>query len=160
MTDTNIEIIPTLSLVPLESEVLLVTPAMPNDDLLAIYDRLLFVVRESKRLKELMEARMIEWMQTNGDLVVSDTVKYYLGTDKTTKCNDVPAAVEALLSACDGDFKRFCDCLASNAVKHGASKKLLPPDIYSKLFVTMTKSKVEGGPATKELKRSDESFSR
>lgn len=160
--ESNCEIItvpiPGVALQPLELAVAAVTPEMLNDDVLALYDRVAFVARESKRLKDLMEKAMVDWMTTNHlNLEVSPTVHYYVGTSKSTKCTDVPATVEALLAVVDGDFKRFCDTLAANAIKHGAAKKLLAMEVYRELFKVTEKSTLEGGPE-KELMKADATF--
>ena len=142
----------------IEQETLGITTTMTNDEALAMYDRVLFYAKEMKRVKEQAETQVVEWIKKNGDLIVSPTVRYYVGAEKVTKCTNVPAAMEAILTVCEGDFTKFCGVLSSNAIKHGAASKLLPPKVYEQYFRVEIKEDLREGGAAKTLKRIDETW--
>lgn len=131
---------------------------LTNEQVLSIYDRIKFYQSELKTLRDRAESAMMEWIKVNGDLVVSDSVRYYVGTSKTTKCTNIPGAVEKIMEATGGDFTRFCDVLASGAIKHGAAKKVLDPKTYAELFKVTESDKLEEGVLDKKLIRYDEAF--
>ncbi len=144
------------AIVAIEKNVLGDLSECDHDQVMKVWDLTLFYTKEIKRVKELVEAEVIKWCQKNGDLVVSDQIRYYAGKDRTVKCVDVPATVEAVMQATGGDFKAFCDVLASNAIKNGAAKRVLTPELYGKLFQTVEKDSLEEGKV-KLIKR-DERF--
>ncbi len=143
----------------LEREAASISGELTNDQVLAIYDQLKFYNRETKRLMDLAETAMLEWIKGNGDLVVSPTVRYYAGTSKTTKCVDLPAAVAALMEATGGNFEKFCEVLSSGAIKHGAAKKVLDPNVYDLCFKVEIRDTLEEGKPDKKLMKADEAFS-
>ncbi len=68
------------------------------------------------------------------------------------------ATVEALLTATNGDFQAFCEVLSSNALKHGAARKVLPEEVYSQFFVTEVAEDLKEGGTKKKLQKFDERF--
>lgn len=115
-----------------------------------------------KRIAEIeadMKRQLIEWIEANGPLVINET-KYYVGDRKDTKCVDVPATVQALLEATGGDFGKVCECLASQPVKHGASKRVLSADQYDALFKVETVPVLKEGVAQKQLQKVNTNFLR
>ncbi len=144
----------------LEREAASISGELTNDQVLAIYDQLRFYQREIKRLIDLAETAMLEWIKGHGDLIVSPTVRYYAGTSKTTKCTDLPAAVAALMEATGGNFEKFCQVLSANALKHGAAKKILDPNVYDLCFKVEVKDTLEEGKPVKKLMKADDAFVR
>jgi hypothetical protein len=146
------------AIVMIEKDVLGELSELSHDQVLAVWDKAQFFARETKRIKDLVEAEVLRWVQAHGELNCGNGVRYYAGIDKTTKCQNVPAAVEALMTACEGDFTRFCDTLASNAIKHSAAKKILAPEVYDGLFKVIEKDVLEEGKIAKKLMRADDNF--
>ncbi len=142
----------------IQQETPLVTLEMTNEEVIAIYDRCQFIAREAKARQQQIEAAILEWVQEHGDLIVSDTLRYYAGTEKVTKCINVPAAVEALLVAVGGDFNTMCEALSSNAIKYGAAKKMLPPEVYDQYFTVEYRETLEEGKPKKKLLKADDKF--
>jgi hypothetical protein len=148
-------------LAPFEKPILALSGESNRDDILMWHERLKFYQQEATRMRDIVENALIAYIKTHGPIEFGNGVRYYLTHPKTVKCNDIPATVEAVFEATGGDFKRFCDVLASGAIKHGAAKKILPPKDYSALFTTTVKDKLETGePAEKTLAKADDKFSR
>ncbi len=146
-------------LAPVEAEVIMLSESASTDLILQTYEACKFYTAEIKRLKALCEAVMIEKIKASGALEVRPGIRYIVTVDKTTKCDNVPMAVEAILNAVGGDFTKFCGVLSSNALKHGAAKKILAPEDYEKLFkVTVKDSLEEKGEPKKKLAKIDERF--
>jgi len=85
---------------------------------------------------------MVEWIQENGDIMCG-TKRYYVGKNKSTKCDDIKPTVEALHKASGGDWDMFVGCLSSNALKVGACRKILGGEVFAKHFTTTTKDTLE-----------------
>lgn len=161
MTTQMTEIVPGNALASLESEIIDLGENVSMETIATVSERVGFYMGELKRLDKILDQHMIEWIKKNGPIRISDSVRYVLTHPKTTKCNDVPATIEAVLAASGGDFKKMCDVLSAGAIKHGAASKILPPEEYAKLFSVTVKDKLEdGGPAPKEVTRIDSSFIR
>jgi hypothetical protein len=133
-------------------EVVGIHEGMTPDQVLAIYDRILFYERSLKELRAMTERAMVEWMRTNGDITLASGVRFTIGHIKTTKCVNAGDAFEAVMQAAGGDWEKAKQVLASNAIKPGAAKKVLSPEEYERHFKTTVKDTLEGGePAPKEL---------
>jgi hypothetical protein len=141
-----------------EALALAIVPETPADNVLEIYDRIKFYKSELARIHGVCEQQMIEWIKANGDLELNDTSRFYVGDEKRVKCVNVPAAVEALITACNGDFTAFCEILSSNALKHGAAKKVLPAEVFEQFFATEVVEDLKTGAAKKKLLKADERF--
>lgn len=134
----------------LADAVLSVNDTMTSDQVLEIRERVLFAKAKLKELEQTLEEGLIEWMRANGDLVISDDKRLYIGQDKRTRCNDPAATLEALLTATGGDFGAVCDCLSSGAWKHGACRKPLG-DAWDEHFTTETVDRVKVKEADKRF---------
>ncbi len=141
----------------LKVQVLALNDKATAEQVLTVYDAILSALGRLKEIKEGCEGAMMDWIAANGDLILDDTRRYVLSYDKTTKCNDVPAAVEEIMKATEGDFKRFCDVLSSGAIKHGAARKVLDPQVYERIFTTTVKTSLDNKPI-KVLTKLDEKF--
>ncbi len=144
----------------IKREVPLATLEMTNDQVVHILDHAQFVKREVTALVAQLEISILEWIQAHGDLIVSDSIRYYAGTSKTTKCVDLPAAVAALMEATGGNFEKFCEVLSANALKHGAAKKVMDPNVYDLCFKVEIKDTLEEGKPVKKLMKADDAFVR
>ena len=129
-----------------------------------VAEKLMLLDRLSDWLKE-TKAQVIEsaeeFIRDNGP-VECGSVVYFLGvTKKPPKCIDVPGTIEALMQACQGDFEKFCEHLAANAIKYGAAKATLPPREYDLLFKVEEVEELqceEAAKAAKKLQKLDRRF--
>jgi hypothetical protein len=83
----------------------------------------------------------IEFVRKHGP-VETETERYYLGRTKTTKCKDVPAALDAAFTATGGDMDAVAGLLASQPLKHGACRSVLG-ERWDEFFETTESDKVE-----------------
>lgn len=123
---------------------------------LAFRDRLKEVSRD---LCEQIEQNVIEFIQLNGDLECGD-IRWYVAPNKSTKCHDQRKALEELLTACGGDLDQFAECLASNALKHGACKNVMAADVYGRLFFTTQVLDLKEGKPKNRLQKLDARFTK
>jgi 5-methylthioribose kinase len=145
---------------PLRAIIHAIGPSSTQDEVLTALNSAKAHAAEARELVKLAEQIAIEWIQENKrDLIVSDTVRYYVGTEKKEACKDVRAACEKILDKIAGDFAAFADCLSSNPFKFGAVRKLLG-DAYAATFTTTTVTDLKTGKPAKALKKSDDSFKR
>jgi hypothetical protein len=136
-----------------------ITPETPVEQVLAVMDTIDFIKQQATEMSALIKDRMVEWINANGDIVVG-TVRYYVGTKKTTKCMDVPAAVEALLAKLGGDFGGLCELFASQPLKHGACSKVFSEDEYKTFFTVDEADELKEGKPAKTLQKIDTKFLR
>lgn len=148
----------TVSLATIEQEVTRISPLLSMDNVLLTHSRLQWLKGEVKRVADLCEAAMVEWVKTNGP-IIDGTKSWVIGRTKKVKCRDVPATIEALLKATGGDFEKMCDNLSSGAVKHGAASKWLTPEEFDRLFEVSWDEGIELGKPLK-LKMLDSQFVR
>jgi hypothetical protein len=128
----------------LETSIVQIADDAPVPVLLEAGDKLAALGEFLKEARAMWEAKMVEHIQRNGPVEVG-TVRYYVGPKRTTKCVDVPGAVEALLAKVEGDFQRFCDHLSSGAVKYGAARDTLDPADFDRLFTTTEETELKEG---------------
>lgn len=125
----------------------LMSPTATDEDFLGAMDTeagLKQIVREySARLEE----AAIAYIQRRGGSVETLTARFYVGTEKVTKCRDVPRAVDAVLQACGGDLDRLKQCLASGALKQGECKAVLGNEWGRHFDVTERLDMKTGKPA-------------
>lgn len=148
-------------LAPVEAEAVALSEGTPTDIILQVHDRCKFYLAEIKRIQKLCEAAMIERIKASGPITVKPGVRWIVANPKTTKCTDLPGAVEALLDASGGDFAKFVDVLASNAIKYGAASKVLTPEAFDKFFKVTYPDKLEekgGEKAAGRLTKIDDMF--
>jgi hypothetical protein len=118
----------TTALAKLTGDILAINDTMTADQVLEVREKLLFAKAKIRELEKDMNDGLIEWMRVNGDLQISEDKRLYIGKDKRIKCNNTAATLEALLTKTGGDFDAVCDCLSSNAFKHGACRTPLGDD--------------------------------
>ncbi len=125
--------------------------------ILDLINKVDWIGSRSRELKKELEPKLIAWIEANGDIEVG-TVRYYIGNNKKDKCNDLPLTVQALFTACGGDFETFCSVLSANAIKAGAAKKLIGEDKFAKLFDTIIEKDIKTGKPVKMVHRVDSRF--
>jgi hypothetical protein len=134
-------------------------PDLSRDDVLPKFDAWKAFVRAVNEADKLVEADAMAWIERNGPMEFPSAF-YWLGHDKRTKCLNVHDTVEALLEVTGGDLSAVCrDFLSSNAVKYGAAKRVLPPDVYARLFEERVVDTLEiGERLPKKLQHADPKF--
>lgn len=150
-----------LTLTAIAGRVQAINDALPLEEVLTTLQKLEFMQGQIKALKSSLDARLVEYIQANGDIQIG-TRRLYVGTKKTTKCVDVQAAVKAILEDCGGDVDMMARCLSSDALKFGASKTVLKPENYDKFFKVTPKTELREGVETpvKQLCETNEAFQR
>ena len=133
------------------------SPESPHDDVLDVLQRIAAAKQTINEMELLANDAAIQWIDANGDLVVGD-VRYYVGVNKTTKCVDVRATMEAALTATGGDVDAMTELLGSGAWKHGACRKVLDADDFHRLFITTEKSNLKSDEPERSLQRVDQRF--
>lgn len=148
-------------LATLSSSVALLSTDAPMSLMLDVQGRLEHMQRAIRKLKASLDARLIEWIEANGPIVVG-TRRIYVGQKSETKCGDLRAAIEALLEDCNGDMDMVCRCLSVNAIKSGAAKIAMTPEHYREHFTVVTRTELREGVETpvKQLVDIDERFAR
>jgi len=102
-------------------------------------------------LERELKARLLARVLASGPFVLGET-RYWASSPSTTKCVDVRDAVETVLQHNGGDFDVLKGCLASDAMKPGACKKVLSPELWARCFRVETKTVLKTGlVAPKEL---------
>lgn len=111
--------------------------ALPTDTKDAVAEKIILIERLAEWIKEarkLFDESLFEYIEQHGSVQAGELV-YFIGpTKKPPKCQDVPAAVEAVLRAVEGDFERFCDHLSSGALKYGACRTTIGDEQFLKLW--------------------------
>lgn len=156
-----LDIVATKTLSPVERAVLTITTDASTNDVLDVYTRFGAFKSELKRLDELMEAAIIEWIKANGDLVMTypdgNAKRFYVGATKTTKCINPSGTLDALLESAGGDLQRVIDCLSSGCFRYAAVKKVIGEEKWGGLFKVESSDSLEEGSA-KKLKVFDSRF--
>jgi hypothetical protein len=109
-------------------------------------------------LHQRMEAAVIQWIQTNGDLEEGDN-RYYVGTEKRTKCVDVKATLTKLLDVTGGDLDAVMACLSTGAFKPAATLEVLGDDGRD-LFTTEVVQDLKTGKPKRALKAANKRFTK
>ncbi len=143
----------------LETSLATIDPEVPREAVLQAVDFVARLGEIYRQLKAQLDARMVEWIDANGELVNGE-VRYYVGNDKDTKCVDLKETLNACYAAAGGDEDALITVLSTNAFKPGACRKLLPADTYAKCFVTTERVKVLEGKPVKQLQKFDGRFVR
>lgn len=120
-------------------------PAELPDAIADALGKVQHLLDEAKRYKAQLDAAMLEVVQARGPVTVGETL-YLIKGEKETKCVDVPATAEAVLTASGGNFYAFCAVMVAQPWKHGACRELLPPDVYAALFHTEVRDKLDRKP--------------
>jgi hypothetical protein len=131
----------------------------PTEQVLQQFDAWRSFVERVKEIDAIATKSVQAWIDANGGYLDSGNIFYWNGHSKDTKCVDVPGALAALMLHCGGDMEAITGALSANAIKHGAARKVLPPDVFDKLFKTETRDKLESGEVLpKKLQSLDKRF--
>lgn len=102
---------------------------------------------KAKEDMRLIDGAIIDHIEATGQPVpTGPTTELRATYPKDTDCLSNEETTDAVFAAVGGDVKRFAECLSANAFKHGACKRILPTDVYSLLFRTTTRSRLEEKP--------------
>lgn len=114
------------------------------------------LLKQARQDVKIVEDAVMEWMTVTGtkDLQASEGVRYYVGTKKKTKCLDLNATLEAIITIAGGDIETVAEALSSNAIKPGHAKKVLG-DAWLDHFEVTEELDLKTGKAKKELKLAD-----
>jgi hypothetical protein len=128
--------------------------ACPKEDMPEVYVTLLgqadAIIAAAQELKRMVKAAGLEHVEHHGEFVVGDT-RFYKTIDKTDKPRDVPRMTyKALAAKAGGDEDAVLECLAADAFKPGACRKLLG-DEYHLHFKTEIKYEVATGKPRKVI---------
>lgn len=137
----------------IQSDGLAINPDTPVEVIADVLNRLQVIKQRAREAEALIEERLVERIKESGPFVVG-TTKYYVGVKRTTRCVDVPGALDALLAATGGDWSALAQLLAAQPVKHGAARGVLDEATWGRLF------KVEEADTLKEgeLQKADTRF--
>jgi hypothetical protein len=136
-----------------------ITPAAAADTVLLWLDRTASLVPRAKALRADLEARAVDWIEANGDLVFGD-MRYTAGHRSFTKCVDVPRGVEALLTVVGGEPAGLAAYLKSDPFRYGSCRSALSPAEYVRVFRTECRVVLRDGRPVRQLRRVDDRFRR
>jgi hypothetical protein len=149
-------------LIPIEHGVWTITPGTPVEDIADVLGKLEWLIRRAKEVKDELEARMVEKIQTTGEDIVIGECRYFVGTSKSVKCIDPKTTLEEILTASGGDVGKVVDCLSANAFKYGTVRRFFEEagqfQTYSRLFETVEADELRTGKPVKRLQRVNEAF--
>ena len=122
------------------------------------------VIRRCRELKSEVERHAVGYISIHGEQHIGP-VRYYVGVTKTYKPRTLVEAVEAILDASGGDMARFTDCLSSNALKAGATRKMFAdagcPERFDAVFEASEEQELrEGKVKQPTLQKFDPTFVR
>lgn len=133
-----------------------------SHDVLMWLDRLTVFLNAVKAVRSSVFEIAIEWIKVNGDLMVSDQIRYTIGHQRTVRCLSVRDTLHAALSAVGGDLDAVATLLSASAWKHGACRSIFTQSEYERFFAVEVKPKLVRGQAETPLKliRIDDRYSR
>lgn len=141
---------PSRMLEPLRSFVLNLSPESEAAAVLLVRDWVLSAQSKLRDLKQLLDEQLIAWIESNGDLVIDEQSRLYVGREKVTKCRDVGACLQALFDLAEGEYEKVVQCLSTTAIKHGAARSVLG-DEYAKHFTEEVKADIKTGKPKKAV---------
>lgn len=130
-----------------------------HDDVLVAIDIRTRINAMVRVLNDSLKAKIIEWIEKNGEVTCGDT-RFYVGTEKNTRCCDYKNTMIALLNATEGDLDRVVQCLASGAFKPGATGLVLDDGTYRTLFHTEDVKDLKTGKPRKTIVKADPRFTK
>ena len=148
------------SIATIESAVLFLGPDATPEQVGHARNAVAFVGQEARRLKTLLDDRLRDVIEETGrDIVLSDTVRLYLGVPKEYVARDLAAVLDAVLDAAGGDLAGVASCLSSGCWKAAAVRTLLAdPDRFAGLFDTVEKPTIKEGKPVKSVLVADQRF--
>lgn len=132
---------------------ILATDAATDEDFLIVQNTRAALREAVKHYEALADDASLEYLQRHGS-VQTDSERFYVGTKRTTRCQNTRATVEAILTVTGGDLDTLCGLLASQPLKPGGCKAVLGPE-WDRHFETSEVPDVLTGKPKKEVKRVD-----
>lgn len=129
-----------MNLEELHKEIVSCGDSTPGETLHAVRDKVIAAKQRCTELMALLDAIAIEHVKASGPFEVGD-IRYTVGNRKQVKCKNTGEAARTILETFGPD--ELANCLASDALKHGAASRLLPPDEFDRLFETTYTDKLE-----------------
>lgn len=130
--------------------------------LVRLRDKISTMIRELRLHYRDTENALIECIDATGDIIISDTERLYVGTNRTTKSIDDQGILMAVLESANGNLELITTgaggVLASQPWKYGAVKALIGESKCHGLFNQVTQRDVKTGLAQRALKISDTRF--
>lgn len=121
-----------------------------RDQVIASIDLLASLKSRVKEIDANHKAALLAWLQYHGELEVGET-RYYVGSEKHTKCNNNRTAIEAILTTCGGDVDSLASCISANGLKPGACKLVLGDDGFASHFTTIVMPDVKTGKPKRKV---------
>ncbi len=139
--------------------------AAADSDALALVRLRDLVSHFQRRLREIAEeteAALLERIDAEGDIVLSEDERLYVGTTKVTRCIDDQGVLMAILEAGNGNLELLTTgaggLLASQPWKHGAVRKLIGDVRSNALFVEEVRRDVKTGKPLRSVKLHDKRY--
>lgn len=135
------------------------TPVERMAELLCALDAIKERVRA---VEKFVKAKAIAWIEANKrSIPLGDGSYWFAAFDKKTKCLDAAATLEALLMSVGGDVGKLATFIASDGIKHGASRQALDAETFARLFETKETPKLDrDGKPAKSLEKGNPAFAR
>jgi len=131
-------------------------------NLVRLRDMVIGMQRELRVHAEAIEQALIECIDAQGDIVLSDTERLYVGFTKTTRSIDDQSILMAVLDAGGGNLELLTTgdggVLASQPWKHGAVRKLIGDERFGGLFTEETRKDIKTGKPVRSVKVFDSRF--
>lgn len=131
--------------------------ASTKDEVLTVMNAVEVLRSRMGSLREEMEFKVKEWIDTHGDITCGE-IRYYVGRVTTVKCGDVKATTEAVMQAVGGDMEQFAAHLSSSAFKVGACRGSLGDD-FGKHFTEESQTDLKTGKPLKKLRTTNDKWS-
>ena len=142
---------------PIESMILEIGDDTPPEQIAAVRGRVKFHKQQAAELQQLLDKRLVEIIESTGrDIVLSDTVRLYLGHPPDYTPQNPATLCEGLLAFYGGDFTAMVrDCFASKWFKPGAirekCKEAGTPETFDLFFKTTNEPELKEGKPVKKL---------
>lgn len=131
-------------------------------NLVRLRDTVIGMQRELRVHADAIEQALIECIDAQGDIALSDTERLYVGLTKTTRSIDDQSILMAVLDAGGGNLELLTTgdggVLASQPWKHGAVRKLIGDERFSGLFTEETRKDIKTGKPVRSVKVFDSRF--
>lgn len=122
-----------------------------QDDVLTCMNLVQRLGQIAKAAKAQYESLAIAYIQANGEIEDGGN-RWYVGTEKKTKCLSANGVLEAILSVSGGDLDKVAACLVSNPFKPAATKDLVGDQADALFETTVTPDLKTGKPKKKVVK--------
>jgi hypothetical protein len=105
----------------------------------------------AREVEAALKERMLEAIEERGRDITIGQTRYYAGIESKTTCIDVQGAVESILATAGGDLSQLVACMASGALKPGATGGLIGTEEWKKYFVKDNVPVLKEGKPQKKL---------